>query len=250
MKPYFPAICKLRKPSLILFSIVLFSGCYPGVIVPSKVDVITKKPLQQFVGASRLVILPFESPEPALILGTDVALVFEEHITKKNFFKEIMLVEDSQWIKQIDFQNQKMTLGISEADSRQADFMLFGIVEKFMHGIATDTHIIINVKLIHIATEKTVWWGRHKVVGKQGNTFLLFGKFLSPNPPGVQKLLQHATKQIVSDIFSGVELQNKPGFLKRIFANRKPHEHGTTPPTSTHNHNNGTQEKYNRGSSD
>jgi hypothetical protein len=207
-------------------------GCYPGWIVPGKVDVFIKKPVYHYNHVDHLVIVPFESSEPSSELGYKAARIFEEEINKKYFFNKITLITDSIWSNQIDHRDQKIRKALFKAKQEKADLMLLGSIEDFKPGTATETKVTLNVNLINVSNGETLWWGKDSVVGKPGNTFLLWGTLLSPNPPDVNRLLYHATQKIVSDMFSESTVIEKPGFFKKLveqFYSKKP-----VPPIKSH----------------
>jgi hypothetical protein len=192
------------------------------LIVPSRVDVFLKRPVHQFKQTGHLAILPFETQEPSPKLGHEVARIFEEEISKKNFFKEITLIEDITWLNQIEYRSLKIIKAILEARHINADLVLLGAIEDFIPGTASDTKTTISVKLITVSTGETLWWGKDRIVGKPGNTFLLWGTSFSPDPPDVKKLMSHGAEKIVNNILSRVDLEKKPGFLPGLLERMKP----------------------------
>lgn len=208
-------ICKLRKAAL-LVSIIFLSGCHPGYIVPRSVDVFEKKSLHQYYKTGHLAILPFDSPAMTQDLGIEAARMFQTEITKKQYMKTITFLEDSSWIKQITDSELKIKEALLAARTQNADLVLWGAFEKFIPGIATDTEVTLNVKLINSTTGHVVWWGRARETGKQGNTFLLMAKYLSPDPPDVEKLMHHAAKKIVDDMFAAQAFPKNKNFFSGL----------------------------------
>lgn len=228
MKSYFTAICNLRRQTLFVISFFFFCGCLPARIVQNKVDVFTNKQLRHYAKTGHLVILPFDTPGKSRDFGLKVARIFKDEISKKEDIKKITLVEDTPWLAQIDYSALKQQKALLEAGKKNADLLLFGAVEEYLSGTAGNTAITVSATVFNVATGKSLWRGRDKVVGKPGRTFLFWGQSLTPDPPDVNELLAHAARQIVREIFYLVEPEKEPGFLSKLinkFSSKKPPPH-------------------------
>ncbi len=182
--------------------------------MPGKVDVFTKKSARKLKKNSHLAILQFQTSESTPELGLKASKIFDEKISKKHFFKTITIIEDTSWFKREE--RFKINKAVLQARSLNADLLLFGAIEDYMPADNIETKVTLAVKLINVASGELLWWGRKKTVGKPGNTFLFFAKFLSPSPPDVEKLLNKAAQNIIDDIFQEVHKEKKPGFLSRV----------------------------------
>lgn len=196
--------------------ILLLLGCYPGWIVPKRVEVFEQKPFYQLKQKARLVITPFDTLEDAgqpAGLGITAARVFEEKLTKRNFFRKITVIPEATWLDQLEHRDVKIRKFISEGVQEQADLILYGGIENYTYGTATDTTITISVQLISTATGETIWWGKSTVQGKPGATFLLWNSNVSPDTPGLDRRLTRAADRIVTEMFASIDAIEKPGFV-------------------------------------
>ncbi len=170
--------------------------------MPGKVDTISQSSMLHLSNTGHLIIFPFETSEHSTELSLESAQIFNEEINKYNFFKKTTVVEDHTLLA--DFKNSKLKIqkALYTANIQNADAILLGQIEQFSDAIASDTKITVNIIIIDVKTGKKLWWGGKTVIGKSGNTFLLSGNRLSPNPPPARKLLLNAAKKIVSSILS------------------------------------------------
>jgi len=197
------------------------SGCHPGFIVPGKVDVIVKKPVQQFYRSGMLVIVPFDTSEMTPDLGLEIARIYQAKIIKRNCLKDIVLIEEAPWLRQLTENSYKVQQALAAARRRQAQLLLWGTVEKFLPAIAGRTQVTLNVKLIDCASGTVLWWGRDNAVGEPGNTFLLLGTILSPDPPDAEKLITHTAETMVGDMFPSAETGRGIDFLSGFISEQK-----------------------------
>jgi len=202
MKSYFINNLKNKLLLLCTISALLIAGCHPGYIVPGKVDIISRSSLIHLSNAGHLIIFPFETIEHSPKLSLETAELFNEEINKYNFFKKTTLIDDSSLL--IDFKNHQLKVqkALYFANKQNADAILLGKVEEYSYGVSVDTKVSLKIMIIDVKSGKKLWWGGKTVIGKQGNTFLLIGNRLSPNPPSVEKLLLNAVKKITASIFT------------------------------------------------
>jgi len=202
MKSYF--INSLKNKLLLLFTLsaILITGCHPGYIVPGKVETISRSSLIHLSNTGHLIIFPFETIEHSPKLSLEAAERFNEEINKYNFFKKITLIDDNSLL--IDFKNHQLKIqkALYYANEQNADAILLGKVEEYSYSVSVDTKVSLKIMIIDVKSGEKLWWGGKTVIGKQGNTFLLIGNRLSPNPPSAQKLLLNAVKKITASIFT------------------------------------------------
>lgn len=201
MKAYFTTICKYLQYFASAFLMLLIQGCHPGYILPRNVDMFTEKSIHSYYGNGSLVILPFDSAEMKPDLGIAAGRIFEAEINKKKRLRQVSLREDVSWEKQIPERELKVRAALAAAKEHNADLLLWGSIEDFLPGTATETVLTLNVMLISVSEGKILWWGRDKAVGKPGNAFLFAGQSISPNPPSVDRLLSSSAQRIVNAMF-------------------------------------------------
>lgn len=216
MKSYFLIICKYLHAFIPVFLLLLAAGCQPGLIMPRQVDIFTEKPLQPYYGTGTLVILPFDSAEMKPDLGIAAGRLFEEEITKKKRLRQVSCVEDVSWEKQLTGREQKIRAALAAAREHNADLLLWGTIEDFLPGTATETVVTLNVMLLSVSQGTVLWWGRDKAVGKPGNTFLYLGQRTSPDAPAVDRVLSGSARKIVNAMFPDAAAGGTVRYLRHM----------------------------------
>jgi len=218
MKAYFSIICKHIGFAALTCAMGLFYGCYPGWIVPQRVEIFEQKPFYQYKSRAQLMITPFDALEEVMQtagLGAKAARIFEEELTKRHFFRSISVVPEEDWLDQLENRETKIMKFINQAQQDHADLVLYGAIENYVYG-AKGTAMTVSMQLVSSATAETVWWGKSTVTGKPGASFLLFNSTTSPDAPDLERCLKRAAQRLTSQMFSGIESIEKPGFFRSL----------------------------------
>ncbi len=197
--PLVGTLTRLIVTGLLVCGIV---SCTPGVIIPQKVRIFEKKNLINFYKTGRLLIIPFETPNDSQALGLHAARLFTEKIIAEDYFKKVVYIESIPGINRLDLQSRRIQKAVMHAREMDANLLLFGTITAYNPNSAIDSSVIVEVKLINVGNGEMLWWGRHKALGKKGETFLFWDYYLSPDPPKAKKLLNYSAKKIVSDLTS------------------------------------------------
>ncbi len=175
------------------------AGCAtPGFIVPRGVDVFKQEPLMEYYQKADLSIAPFLTTKTSAVPGLEAANIFEEEISRKGFFKSIIVIEEEMLLEQIELEQDRIDKARYYAQKNRSHLLLYGTVEEYIPATVQETRLKLNAKLVQVADGDVLWWGSCTVVAKQGGTFLFWGKHLSPGPPPVEKLISKAAKKITS----------------------------------------------------
>lgn len=200
---YFKTFC-YYFPLIIIaaFTFAVSFGCYPGIIIPSKVMVFSKKPLDSKYRSKKLAIVPFNTSVMKPDFGITVGKIFEKEIAKRHFFESIVLIEETPWDKQITITEQKIRAAVFEARERNADLLLWGEIEEFQIGTLSRPEITITVKLIDVSTSSLLWWGSGKTSGIPGNRFLFWAQIPPEEAPPASKLIKQVAQKLTVSMFS------------------------------------------------
>lgn len=182
----------------IIFVLFCFGCATPGFIIPSGVDIYKQEPLMAYYQKADLSISPFLTRKSAPVPGMDTARMFAIEINRRAFFKNIHLIEDELLLEQIELEQDRIDKARLLAQKNRSDMLLYGTVEEYIPATVKETRLKLDAKLIRVSDGELLWWGSSFIRAKQGGTFLFWGRFLSPKPPSVEKLMTKAVKKITS----------------------------------------------------
>lgn len=149
-----------------------------------------------------MAIVPFESDVMNPELGIAVGRMFEQAIAKKACLRNVIMIEDVPWNKQLTERARKIQAALSGARQKNADLLLWGQIEEFEPGTVSRSRAALNVMLLDVRSATLVWWGRNASEGMPGNSFFFWGHRPAEESPPVSLLLEKAAVKISDAMFA------------------------------------------------
>lgn len=189
---------------IILIFSILFNlwGCRtPSFIYLPKPTVYLKEAVPPRETPSKLVVLPFESPDYYPDIGLYTAKLFFQKLLERQEFKEVFFSQDADWYERGGNWNGRTELAVKEGKRLKSDYILIGSIERYLLGYITSNCVIVTVRLIEVETGETIYFATGYGSGKPGKTFLIMDTESSELTPSATSVLYAVVDNLVKECF-------------------------------------------------